>query len=814
MASLATALGVRAWGLDAQSLWYDEGISVALAQRDLLTIARSAAADIHPPLYYYLLHLWVPLAGNSEYAVRWLSVALGTLLVPLVYRIGRRLHGVEAGLLGALFVALNPILVYYSQEARMYILMTVLGAAATYLALRVLHDARPSGRLWLAYTLVAVLTAYSHYYGLTVLLALSGYAAVVIALRKGRRAVPWLAANGVVVLAFLPWVRLSWDQLRGWPAISQPLDAPALINKVYLAFSFGFAPPTDAWPSIVLAALLAGALFLAASNARSIIHLSLPDGDERAAPPRVGAHGRAPLPDAESVPHPDPLPRGEGTPRLTSPRLGVLLAGLLAAMPVLALYLASLQRPMYNPKFLLAALPGYLLLLALGAAGWMRLLGWLLRKIAGIDGRLLSVAAASVGVAAAVGVALPAAQAVVAQATDPRLARDDYRGIVRYIDASWREGDAILLNAPGQVEIFAYYHPDLSAVYPLPQERPPDEARTVAALQQMSSRHRRIWAVLWAAQQADPQGIVEHWLDANAYKSLGRWYGGVRLALYTVPGAEARALQPLDQRLGDDITLVGYSLESDRVQPGEVLGVNLYWRTEAPIAERYKVFVQLLDPQEYLWGQHDSEPAGGSRPTLSWQPGEQVADRHGLLVPPGTPPGRYDLIAGLYHPATGQRLSVASDPYHNRVYLGSVVVERPAIPPTIEMLHPQHTTGLPIGADLVLLGYDLFRYGTDSAELHAGEPILLNLYWQARRSPAADYDLELILKDAQGRPFQPWRGQPTNGNYPTSRWQVGEVVRDQHRLEANMPGEYTIAVSIKRGEAVLGAVEIGKMVVH
>lgn len=857
------ALGLRAWRLDGQSLWYDEGISVALAQRDLLTIARNAAADIHPPLYYYLLHIWTPLVGQSEFAVRWLSVAIGTLLPLLTYRVGR-LYRNEAGLLAAFFVAVSPILVYYSQEARMYILMASLGALAAYLAARVLHDARPSYRLWVAYVAIAILTAYSHYYGLTVLLALNLYAAVVIAFGNRRRALPWLAANGIAALAFTPWAWLSWNQLRGWPAISQPLDGPALVNKIFLAFSFGFAPPAEAWPSAALVIMLLGAPIVLVLGRFNNIPFSLKDVGSRgpqarrergdtdeddslrhSEPLSVGQEGTqdtnvaVALRSQEIATHPDPLPGvereasfrffprgGRANPRSPSsltdrgprgevpPRFGLLLAGLLASIPVLALYFASLQRPMYNPKFLLAAVPGYLLFLALGGEGWRHLIGSVLGRLAFRPRKLLAVTRAVAGIILALAVSLPAVQALVIQETDPRLARDDYRGIVRYIDSSWREGDAILLNAPGQVEIFSYYHPDLSVVYPLPAERPLDEAGTVAALEQIGARHKRVWTILWATQQADPQGIVERWLDTNAYKSLSRWYGGVRLALYTVPGTDTNPIRPISQQVGNDITLVGYSLEGEVVQPGEVAGVNLYWRADRPVTERYKVFVQLLDPQEYLWGQHDSEPSGGSRPTVSWKAGEQVADRHGLPVPLGTPPGRYGLIVGMYHPVTGQRLAVPADPLHNRIMLGSIVVERPLAPPTLEMLRPQRTVNAPLGDDLALLGYDLFRYGTDNTELRAGEAVLLSLYWQARRAPAADYDLEVALKDSQGKPLQAWRGQPANGNYPSSQWQAGEVVRDQHRLETNAPGEYTIAVSIKRGESTVGTMDIGKMVVR
>ena len=129
---LLLALGLRFYRLDAQSLWNDEGTSVAVAQRGLVTIARDAAQDIHPPLYYWLLSGWVRLFGTSEAAVRSFSALLGVILVALTYALGRLLAGKWAGLAAALLAAINPFQIYYSQEGRMYMLLAVLGALAFY----------------------------------------------------------------------------------------------------------------------------------------------------------------------------------------------------------------------------------------------------------------------------------------------------------------------------------------------------------------------------------------------------------------------------------------------------------------------------------------------------------------------------------------------------------------------------------------------------------------------------------------------------------------------------------------------------------
>ncbi|OQY86238.1 MAG: hypothetical protein B6D41_13555, partial [Chloroflexi bacterium UTCFX4] len=77
LGALAIAFFTRVNALAAQSLWNDEGTSVALAQTSVNAIINAAARDIHPPLYYLLLSGWIQVAGISEFAVRFLSVLAG-----------------------------------------------------------------------------------------------------------------------------------------------------------------------------------------------------------------------------------------------------------------------------------------------------------------------------------------------------------------------------------------------------------------------------------------------------------------------------------------------------------------------------------------------------------------------------------------------------------------------------------------------------------------------------------------------------------------------------------------------------------------
>jgi hypothetical protein len=145
-----TAAGgmLRAWAIGQKGLWLDETFSVWLAAQPLgPMLAWIAQIDQHPPLYYILLHFWIAVAGDGPAAARLLSALLGTLTIPAIFFLGRRLLGPTAGLLAALILALSPFHVRFAQETRMYTLL-MLNATLALLALaHLLSDHRTSSAL-------------------------------------------------------------------------------------------------------------------------------------------------------------------------------------------------------------------------------------------------------------------------------------------------------------------------------------------------------------------------------------------------------------------------------------------------------------------------------------------------------------------------------------------------------------------------------------------------------------------------------------------------------------------------------------------
>ena len=157
------AVGLRMLVLD-QSLWLDEAIS-ALAARDFSyggIIFDFLKINNHPPLFYLLLKFWGETFGFTDWVLRIPSVILGTLTIYLVYKIaGLITEKKSTALLSSLFLACSPILVYYSQEVRMYILITFLALLQIYFFLNILK--KPKIRDWVLFSITGCLLFFSDY---------------------------------------------------------------------------------------------------------------------------------------------------------------------------------------------------------------------------------------------------------------------------------------------------------------------------------------------------------------------------------------------------------------------------------------------------------------------------------------------------------------------------------------------------------------------------------------------------------------------------------------------------------------------------
>ncbi|NBD36405.1 MAG: hypothetical protein GVY30_10480, partial [Chloroflexi bacterium] len=115
--------------LDAQSLWWDEGISLHLATAPWAEIVADRAANIHPPFYFFALKGWITFVGATPFAARYLSALLATLLPAAGGAWMRRRMDRRSGRVTALLLALAPPFFIYGQEVRAYAALPLLALA-------------------------------------------------------------------------------------------------------------------------------------------------------------------------------------------------------------------------------------------------------------------------------------------------------------------------------------------------------------------------------------------------------------------------------------------------------------------------------------------------------------------------------------------------------------------------------------------------------------------------------------------------------------------------------------------------------------
>ncbi len=263
--------------------------------------------------------------------------------------------------------------------------------------------------------------------------------------------------------------------------------------------------------------------------------------------------------------------------------------------------------------------------------------------------------------------------------TDPHYARFDFRSQVEKVVAPGPPGDAIIVNGKPEMAFF-YYFKDEKPLLVVPRPGTEGQDRVMAELQSFVEGRQGLWLVKYMPPDHDPGNLIEGWLAANAFRQSQVWVENITFTRYSLPAVSLSPSSPAFQPVGADfdgrIILAGYAVDRPAALPGERLHLALYWQGQRPMAEDYTVFVHLVGKGERKVAQADSQPAGDTRPTRAWQPGEVVTDLRGLQIAPDAPPGEYRLLVGLYRPADGERLRLLREerPPSTQLELGRITI--------------------------------------------------------------------------------------------------------------------------------------------
>lgn len=740
---------LRLYQLGADSLWYDETVSTALAGSPLPGLIRHTAGDIHPPGYYVLLRGWLTLAGypngradptgnGLEFMAGFFSLFWGVILIALVYALARRLTGRRtAALLGATLAALSPYNVWYSQEVRMYTLGAALGALALYALWRAV-EGRPSaphplsplprggvregssgmasaGRWWIVYAVAAAAGMYTLYYFAFLLIPLSLWALVVVL--RGRQPIwSWLLAHAGAVLLYAPWVLVAWRQATE-PPVPPWRTAPDLLpalRESWTALSLGQSAPGWLWPVLLLTlALYALGLWRLRSRAA--------------------------------------------------------LALVLATFGPLALILviSLIATPLYHVRYLFTYSPAYYVVLAAGIAGpvqRMPLRGATDKRIE-VGGKLRTSVYPFIGAAASVALWFVAAGVTLnAFWFDPAYRADDHRTAVRQLQAAWRPGDAVLVNAGWTYTALATYW-DGPVLRSRLTESLPEPGTDAATLIMVTTGHVEGDAGLgWADPRADFYALPAAQARAQVAAMFAAYPRVWHYRLYDTVNDPTGVLRGLlvetGQLTGDEVypgeaflrveqyvpragvtwpddaagAVYGEALEArwemlpPSVATGETLYTAIRWRPDAALPGTLATSLRLVGPDGHVWVQPpDERPLGPAFLSPQWPAGLVQRQPLALIVPESLPPGTYTVLLVAYDADTGQPLSFT--PLNGTTLmppgavLGHLKVHPPASPPARRQAVAEFGPVALIAAT------------TPATTIAPGGAIPVELLWQMRAVP-------------------------------------------------------------------------------
>jgi mannosyltransferase len=735
LAILLLGYGLRLYRLGDQNIWWDEGHAVWSARHSMREVTDITAHDVHPPLYLWMLHGWMQLVGESEFALRYLSLIGGLLTVALTYVVARRLTGRRPALLATLLIAAARFHIWWSQEARMYIWAAFLALLSIYFFTRV----RQHRLAWWAYVISSAAAIYTLYLAVLVLVLENVFVAITVWRKPQRRRFlsHWTTAQAAIGLAYVPWLYLALSFSRTGAADSQfpfglvwQLYGTVLVTGISTDLG-QYAPLVIAFVPLVLLGL--GFYVF-----------------DRHQPQRYGFAGR---------------------------EMGLFLL-LSLFLPPLLVYALSVPRGMfYSPKpearYLLLFAPTFYILVAGTLANLWEVKWW---------GRVVTV----VGTLLVLGTFV----SMLPSYYVGRYLRDDYQTAMVTLEAYAQPDDAVLLVSGDRYPVFLYYYQqhfgkDGPTIYLLPRYGDPmSEGNVGLELEPLATQYDRLWLASFERALQDPENVTETWLEAHRTRVLHVSEGYNYLRLYA--RQELQPLGSLDrcypehtfdppQQLSPQVKLLGYDQPTHEFRPGDVVRPGLYLQAE----EASEVEVQWIHESGQVIEKQmlDLPRVEGTRTYVRLMPAYAVYDY--------TPPGRYEVLVAVPGKEGGAV----------RVPAGQVTQSRHLPSWPMEVAYP---ISLDEGC-IQLKGYTM-----QPAQVHAGEPLQVDLFWQAQCTLTHDYTVFVHLLG----PYNPATGGPVwaqddsyplQGGHPTSRWIAGQTVPDRHPLElpASMPaGTYQVEVGL------------------
>lgn len=773
MGLLLLAFALRVYRLDGQSIWMDEGISLHLATSSLAEIIADRAANIHPPLYFFLLKGWVALAGVNVFSARFLSAMASLIQVAAVYAVARRWLGRPTAHIAAWLTAFSSVSVIYAQEIRVYALLPLAYLALLGITQELTREpSAPRPTLWLSLAIAETVGLYLHYAVLAAVVYAGGWSLLTFWRQKRwnelRR---WCIVQLVVGLTCLPWLIAVLDH---WPAVqaeaqlgtalAQPTPLDFLLAQVWAFHVTGLAGALGHPAGAKLASLTALFLFI-------LLLFRLAQTVTRRTTARLMAHWLVPL--------------------------GLAL-------------IAWTVRPFSHPRYIALCVPG-LTLLAAYAIRPRQAVHW------STSSRLRNAAYNLPSAALAMCLVLVSLWALRAYLFDPAFAKDDMRTVARYLEKEARPGDLILIPDGDWSLTFIY-----RGEAPIEMPGRTDEEMWANLTRWTASRQRVFVVGYTRGTASDRRGAISFALEKAGTLISRQRFDDLLVHTYHLDRpAEPAPMTPLEARFGPISLTHGWT--EAQAPSGSALTLAFSWHllpsalreASEDTVQRYSVTIRLLDVDGWQLASRDDLLLDEQlRPTDQWSPGQQTTTYHVLEVPPDTPPLTYTLTVGLYaHTEDGLRpldlLDSQGAPQGQYMKLADIRLTRPLGLAGSAYVTKSGPPSLPEPVGLAD-GLQLLGAGLDRSTLSPGQSLFVTLRWRATRSPLPDLQPRLALVQ-EDQELASAAAAPALGRYPTDRWQAGETVVEHRQLvvpPAASEGPADVTVTLGNRGLVLGRVAI------
>ncbi len=752
---LLLAWALTVWRLGASDLWLDEAISYWISSKSLVELVQFTMGQSreHPPLYYALLHFWMGLAGESEFALRVLSAFGGLVAVTTLATLARRWYGVRTAILAVVMMATAPLWLQQVRDARMYPWLAALALLNIYALDRGLSLSRL--RDWGLFFVSLFLMLGTQYFGGHLLVSYGFYLLVMWRYlpRPGRlRLVLLLAALGILGGGWIisqPGPRgsllgaasFALSARRSWARLFELLGHWALGDFVF------FWPAAVAW-------LLAFPLWLLA-----LIGIGTA---------RRSHHHRASLP------------------------------WLLALLVLLPIGLAFFILPTTHPRHVMATYGLYSLALALGidyvflrGITIQRFVQWLVQRLKA--GRFVSRWTDSlyaIRVGAVVLVAILSLNLILAIRQIVPITHA-FSAPLRYISEHARSDEPIIYTYYFDWPLDDYYNrrqlpSSRLLTTDIPITRADASSMAKAAFENLSS----LWLVLYPGPENTD--LLEKAFNRMAFPTDRVWFPGDRGVVHYF---SALPLQEHTTTIQweNGISLKQWWSSEEVVAAGDALRLRFRWQTSTEISDDALMVLRLRGSDQTIWAAQTMSPCNGRCPTSDWFLGS-VLDQMAFYIPTDIPPGVYELQVGWVNQAGGASVGrLASE--------SMGVVDLPLTKLTV--LPPLHTSdfapapylsqavGLSVRPGLTLTSVDF----ADPSARSGGVLKIPMQFTTSDHQPSLDVRLHL---DGQGQAYMiPAPLGPVW--FASSLWSPGYITRVQPQFQIPgtiPPGRYDVSVVI------------------